>query len=76
MLEGFQKKMETIAENYADLINKSIVDLATEEFDYSEKTQNEMFTYINDGIRLLNHIANTLERINRVQNDNSTHGMN
>lgn len=69
MLEGFQKKVETIAENYADLVEKVIKEAAAAEVLDSEK-MNE----INEGIRLLNHIANTLERIDRVQENNSTHG--
>lgn len=62
VLEAFQKKVENIAEEYADLVSKKIKGAQTAEILMAE-TLNE----INEGIRMLNHIACTLERIDRIQ---------
>ena len=58
MLEAFNEKVEKIAEGYADLVQQRI----------NEAKQPEDLEQINEGIRLLNHIAGTLERISRVRN--------
>lgn len=62
MLEAFQKKVETIAEEYADLVSKNIQTVQGEE-----TFTNEKLSDINEGIRMLNHVACTLERIDRIQ---------
>lgn len=56
MLETFKKKVEEIAELYVDKIEDKII-------------LNEKFAEINEGIRMLNHIACTLERIERMQRE-------
>lgn len=62
MLEAFQKKVENIAEDYADLVSRNIQNAQATEI-LTAETLNE----VNEGIRMLNHVAATLERINRIQ---------
>lgn len=60
MLEGFQSKVEQVAESYADLVLKTIKSAENEPFA-------EFMAQANEGIRMLNHVACTLERISRIQ---------
>lgn len=62
MLETFQKKVEQVAESYADLVLSKIKDTQT-----AQKMTPEIMGQVNEGIRMLNQVANTLERINRIQ---------
>jgi hypothetical protein len=61
MLEVFREKVETIAEEYADLVEKTIT-----EAKEAEVLEREKLNEINEGIRLLNYVANTIERIDRL----------
>lgn len=60
--EILQEKILNIAEKYADLVEEQIE--ASMELD-SEKDVD--FDKINEGIRMLNHVAATLERMVRLQ---------
>lgn len=73
MLENLQNKVEKVAEAYADLILLKINEAGTikEEIITTEKLND-----INEGIRMLNHVANTLERIDRIQHGKSGCGPN
>ena len=62
MLETFQKKVEQVAESYADLVLSKIKDTQT-----AQKMTPEIMGQVNEGIRMLNQVANTLERINRIK---------
>ena len=62
MLETFQKKVEQVAESYADLVLSKIKDTQT-----AQKMTPEIMGQVNEGIRMLNQVANTLERINHIQ---------
>ena len=61
-MEEFKQKVENIAKKYATLTEKRL-DVALE----SETLSDEIILGITDGIRMLNHVANTLERIARLQ---------
>lgn len=65
MLESFQKKVEKIADEYADLLSKNINDALNEKI-----LTNERMNDIYEGIRMLNHVSCTLERIARIQHGN------
>lgn len=62
MLEKFQKKAEQVAEEYADLVISKINDAKK-----AEELTPEIMGQVNEGIRMLNHVACTLERISRTQ---------
>ncbi len=58
----FKEKVENIAEKYAVMVERNIdAKLA------AGKTGDEDLREVNEGIRLLNHVANALERIDRLQ---------
>ena len=61
-MEMLENKIKSIASKYADLTEQRI-DKAIK--DGSDST---VMCEINDGIRMLNHITSTLERIKRLQN--------
>lgn len=68
MLNNLQTKVETIAEKYTDLVDNRI-DSAINEKEVDSIAMIE----INNGIRMLNHVASTLERIVRIQHgDNAS----
>ena len=68
-LDVFEKKVEAIGEEYADLINETI------KAKKQDKTLViESLGKINEGITILNHIACTLERINRLQHERDAGG--
>ena len=62
MLDAFQKKVEQAAEEYADLVIKIISHAKS-----ADQLTPEIMEKANDGIRMLNHAACTLERISRIQ---------
>ena len=62
MLETFQKKVEQVAESYADLVLSKIKDTQT-----AQKMTPEIMGQVNEGIKMLNQVANTRERINRIK---------
>ena len=72
-LDVFKKKVESISEKYADMVEQSL-DAKIK----AGKTSYEDLREINEGIRLLNYIANTMERIDRLQfqsaNGHEEHG--
>lgn len=57
-LANFKASVENIANMYAKIIENQLKD----------KKSIEELPEINEGIRLLNYIANTIERINRLKN--------
>lgn len=68
MLNNLQTKVETIAEKYADLVNNRIESAINEK-----EVDSIAMIEINNGIRMLNHVASTLERIVRIQHgDNAS----
>ena len=58
MLETLKKKVENIAEKYADLVEKNI-----EETIKKGNIDGCKMNEINDGIRMLNHVAGTLQKL-------------
>lgn len=75
MLETFQKKVEGLAEDYADLIRVRIMDAqnimhSNEAHDNDFNAGTGMET-IYEGIRILNHLSSVLERIDRIQRRNA-----
>lgn len=71
MYETLKSKIETIASGYADLVDTRIRRATKNELD-----DGTAMTEINDGIRMLNHIAATLERIDRLHRGNDASGLN
>lgn len=65
MLSNLQIKVEIIAEKYADLVDNRIQAAIDEK-----EVDSTALTEINDGIRILNHVASTLEKIVRLQRGN------
>ena len=64
MIEALEKKVEKIAEKYADLVEKRIDDALNENLTEGviyEKLNS--LNEINEGIRMLNHLAGTLQKI-------------
>ncbi|WP_024346545.1 hypothetical protein [Lacrimispora indolis] len=66
-MKTLESKVKTIAEKYADLVEKRL-NSALKESDVESSAMCE----INDGIRMLNHVAATLERISRLNRGNET----
>lgn len=64
MLEIFRRKVYCIAERYADMVEVMLIQTGSISVDESV---NDQLQSINEGIRLLNHIASTMERIDRLQ---------
>lgn len=58
MLETLKEKVENIAEKYADLVEKRIEE-TIKNGNIGSCEMNE----INDGIRMLNHVAGTLQKL-------------
>lgn len=71
MLENLQEKVEKVAEAYADLILLNINEVGTVKERQKEQMNSEKLNDINEGIRMLNYVANTLERIDRIQHGNT-----
>lgn len=69
MHEKLKAKVESIAENYADLVDKRI-----KTAQRAEVIRGDVMAEINDGIRMLNHVAATLERIDRLSRGYGTSG--
>ena len=67
MLETLKKKVENIAEKYADLVEKNI-----EETIKKGNIDGCKMNEINDGIRMLNHVAGTLQKLSAC--DGETEG--
>lgn len=66
MYQGLRDKVEHIAEQYADL-----VDLRIRHAKESELEDATVSTEILEAIRMLSHIAATLERVDRLHHNNS-----
>lgn len=64
MLEIFRRKVYRIAERYADMVEVLLIQNGSISVD---EPVNDQLQSINEGIRLLNHIASTMERIDRLQ---------
>ena len=58
-LANFKASVENIANMYAQIVENQLKD----------KKSIEELPEINEGIRLLNYIANTIERIDRLKNE-------
>lgn len=69
MYENLLKKVETISETYADLVDLRIRSAAR-----GELTDATVMSEANDGIRLLAHITATLERVDRLHRGNDANG--
>ena len=67
MLEILQSKVEAIADKYAELVERRLVAALKES-----EIESTAMCEINDGIRVLNHMAATLERIVRIQRGNDS----
>ena len=65
-LENLETKILSIANRYADLTERRI------ETALNEGVESNAMCEINDGIRMLNHITATIERIKRLQNPTQT----
>ena len=66
-MEILRSQVKIIAEKYANLIDKRLTTALNEpEIDCTAMAE------INDGIRMLNHVASTLERIERLNRGNET----
>jgi hypothetical protein len=62
MLENFKSEVESIGVNFAQMINKDI-ETASQKTD---RQYDDSMKMILEEIRLLNHVADTLERIDRM----------
>lgn len=62
-------KVQGIAEKYADLVEKRLKAALRED-----EVESNAIVEINDGIRMLNHVTATLERIDRLSRGNETNG--
>lgn len=71
MLENLQRKVEQVAEAYADLIMLTINEFGTVKEGQEELPDSVKLNDIYEGIRILNHAANTLERIDRIRHGNA-----
>jgi hypothetical protein len=65
-MKNLEEKVKTIAEKYADLVEKRLITALDESEIYGTA-----MSEINEGIRMLNHIATTLERISRMNRSNA-----
>lgn len=68
-MQTLQSKIEAIAEKYAELVEKKLIASLLEN-----EVDSVAMCEINDGIRMLNHVASTLERIDRLNRSNDTDG--
>lgn len=62
--DEFKEKVEKIALSYADIVISEMKKASN-----NQEMTSEVMEDINEGIRMLNHIANTLERIDRLQRE-------
>lgn len=67
MLNNLQTKVEAIAEKYADLVDNRIESAINEK-----EVDSTAMKEINDGVRMLNCVAATLERIAHIQHSEDT----
>lgn len=67
MYDRLKIKVEAIAEKYADLVDKRISTALREDLETGV-----VMTEVTDGIRMLAHVATTLERIDRMRHSNLT----
>ena len=61
----FEEKVKSIAEKYAELVEKQLSNSLGNEV--SEST---VLTDVNEGIRMLHHTVVMIERINRMEKEN------
>lgn len=73
MLEVLQKNVESLAEEYTDLIKSRIMKTkkATGNDGSDASVDSDSMETIYEGIRTLNHVASVLERIDRIQRRNA-----
>ena len=70
-MKELKNKIQNIAQKYAEMTEKRMtVLLQGNEMESAEINE------INEGIRMLNHIASTLERIDRLNRSDETSGPN
>lgn len=70
-MKELKNKIQNIAQKYAEMTEKRLtVLLQGNEMESAEINE------INEGIRMLNHIASTLERIDRLNRSDETSGPN
>ncbi len=66
MINLLIKKIEGIAERYADLVEKKI-----NETQGKDSIGSNDFSEINEGIRMLNHLAGTLQKLSTCDGNNT-----
>ncbi|WP_148206725.1 hypothetical protein [Desulfitobacterium hafniense] len=69
MYEGLKTKVKSIAEKYADLVDKRISTALQ-----SELVDATVMNEITDGVRMLAHVTTTLEKVDRLSRGNGTDG--
>lgn len=76
MYEKLRTKLEKAAEDYADLLIKRI-EVANKELDSGIVPNNaESVVKVDEAIRMVMYMANTLERFDRPNRGNESDGLN
>lgn len=65
MITDIQKKIESIADKYADVVEKRITALLHED-----EIESNAMGEINQGLMMLNHIATTWLKLSDIQREN------
>lgn len=73
-LEVFSMKVMKVANGYADMVLLKIASFAQMADAQDAGQFQEFMSQVTEGIRMLNYIANTLERIGRIQGMSLTCG--
>lgn len=63
MTNTFKERVDAIALKYADIVEKQVDAAIQQEDPLSRETVHD----VNEGIRMLNHVASTMERIYRLE---------
>lgn len=58
---AFEEKVKSIAEKYAQLVEKQLINAIGDEV-----VESTVITEINEGIRMLHHTIAMIEKINRI----------
>lgn len=76
MNETLKSKIEKAAEDYTDLLIKRI-EAANKELDSGIASNNaESIIKVDEAIRMVMYMANTLEKLDRMNRGNETGGLN
>lgn len=68
-MKALETKVKAIAEKYADLVEQRLLSALRDQ-----EVNSEAICEINDGIRMLNYVAATMERLDRLNRSNETSG--